>query len=347
MKTRPAITLRDIAKKTGVSVTTVSRILNATQNPIPIREETRQRVLAMATELGYKPNLLARGLRGSNSSMLGVIARDIADPFHIQILQGVHNAATERDYRMFLGNLDYRSDVAVAYGSIFEQSHADGVIFIGDIDGDERAVDILKNQHRYVVGITDRVARRQYPGVYANSVRGTQLALDHLWSLGHRNIVCVSDPRNHDGRLRAELYEKYMQEHGLEKKIRMYMIPQARSVSYQIGQEIFTSANGPQQPTAIYAASDTFAVYLMQAAFQAGVRIPQQFSIVGFDNIDFSSDTIPPLTTVDQSGMNMGKTAANLLFDMIEQDRGSSEVDDVILEPLLVVRESTGAPLGR
>ena len=180
MKTRPAITLRDITHKKEVSIYKVSRILKDHQTPKPLREEKRQRVLAMATELGYKPNLLARGLRGSNSSMLGVIARDIADPFHIQILQGVHNAATERDYRMFLANVDYRSDIAVAYGSIFEQSHADGIIFIGDFEGDDRALDVLKSQHRYVVGVTDRAARRNYPGVYADSVRGTQLALDHL-----------------------------------------------------------------------------------------------------------------------------------------------------------------------
>jgi DNA-binding LacI/PurR family transcriptional regulator len=343
MKARPAVTLKDIAVKAGVSVTTVSRILNASENAIPIREETRQRVFSIAAELGYKPNLLARGLRGSHSSLLGVIARDIADPFHIQILKGIHNAATHREYRMFLGNVDYRPDVAVAYGSMFEQSHADGIIIIGDIEGDEAALDILTSQHRYVVGVTDRVARRKYPGVYADSMLGTRIALDHLWSLGHRNIVCVSDPRNHDGKLRAEIYEQYMHEHGIEKKIRLYMIPQDQQASYQVGREIF-AIHGPQRPTAIYAASDTFAIYLLQAAYQADISIPHQMSIVGFDNIEFTTDTIPPLTTIDQSGINMGKTAADLLLDMIEQNRESSEVDDVILEPALIVRQSTAAP---
>ncbi len=346
MKARPAVTLKDIAEKAGVSVTTVSRILNASENAIPIREETRQRVFSIAAELGYRPNLLARGLRGSHSSLLGVIARDIADPFHIQILKGIHNAATRREYRMFLGNVDYRPDVAVAYGSMFEQSHADGIIIIGDIEGDEPALDILTSQHRYVVGVTDRVARRKYPGVYADSVLGTQLALDHLWSLGHRNIVCVSDPRNHDGKLRAEVYEQYMHEHGIEKKIRLFMIPQDHQASYQVGQEIF-EIHGPQRPSAIYAASDTFAIYLLQAAYQAGISVPQQISIVGFDNIEFTTDTIPPLTTIDQSGVHMGETAANLLLDMIEHNRESAEVEDILLEPALVVRQSTGVPLSR
>jgi LacI family transcriptional regulator len=98
------------------------------------------------------------------------------------------------------------------------------------------------------------------------------------------------------------------------------------------------------RPTAIYAASDTFAIYLMQAAFQAGIRIPQEISIVGYDNIDFTPDTIPPLTTIEQPGARMGEIAANLLLDMIEQNRENAEVEDIVLTPTLIVRQSTGAP---
>jgi len=345
MKSIPsAVTLKDIAHQSGVSITTVSRILNGRDTAIPIREETRQRVISVAAELGYKPNLLARGLRGSSSSLLGVIARDISDPFHIQILQGIHNASTKRDYRLFLGNVDYRPDVAVTYGSMFEQSHADGIIVIGDIEGDEAALDILTRQHRYIVGVTDRVTRRKYPGVYSDSVQGTRLALDHLWNLGHRSIICVSDPRNNDGALRAEVYKRYMAEHGIEKKTHVYMIPQDAESSYRVGEEIFAGLHSADRATAIYAASDTFAIYLMQAAFQAGISIPQQISIVGFDNIDFSPFTIPPLTTINQDGISMGETAANLLLDMIEQHRESESVDDVMIEPTLIVRQSTTAP---
>ena len=248
MKSRLAVTLKDIAERAGVSITTVSRILNTSENAIPIREDTKQRVFSIAAELGYKPNLLARGLRGSPSSLLGVIARDISDPFHIQILQGIYNAATRREYRLFLGNVDYRPDVAVTYSSMFEQSHADGIIIIGDIEDDESALEILTKQHQYVVGITDRSTRRNYPGVYADSVLGTHLALDHLWSLGHRNIICVSDPRNQDGRVRADVYKQYMRDHGVEQNSRLYMISQDPEASYQVGQEIFASFNGSHPP---------------------------------------------------------------------------------------------------
>jgi DNA-binding LacI/PurR family transcriptional regulator len=343
MKTT-AVRLKDIAKKTGVSITTVSRILNGRDTAIPIREETRQRVLLAAAELGYRPNLLARGLRGSRSSLVGVILRDISDPFHIQILQGLHDAATQRGYRLFLGHADFRPDAAVAYGSMFEQSHADGVIIVGDIEGDEAALEVLTSQHQYIVGATDRITRRTYPGVYTDNTQGAQLALDHLWTLGHRNIICVSDPRIRDGRFRVDLYRQFMQEHGIEEKTRVYMTTQDPQASYEVGQEIFSNFSQPEPPTAIFAASDTIAIYLMQAAFQAGINIPNQVSIVGYDNIDMTPFTIPPLTTVNQFGVEMGQSAANLLLDMIEKNQESDEVNDEVLSPALVVRQSTSAP---
>jgi len=345
MKSIPtAVTLKDIAEKSGVSITTASRILNKRESGLPIREETRQRVLAIAAELGYKPNLLARGLRGSNSSLIGVIARDISDPFHTVVLRGINDAAAQRGYRLFLGHVDYRSDVAIAYASMFEQSHADGIIVIGDIEGDEAAIEVLMTRHPHVVGVTDRVSRRQFPGVYIDNVLGTRLALDHLWNLGHRNILCVSYPHIEDGGLRAEVYQQYMQEHGAGDKIRVFLTSQDLEPSYQAGQEIFASFIEPNRPTAIFAASDAIAIGLLQAAFQAGISIPAQVSIVGFDNLEITPFTIPPLTTVSQSGLEMGQLAANLLLDMIEQNRKNSEVEDIVMNPTLIIRQSTAAP---
>lgn len=341
---RTAVTLKDIAEKVGVSVTTVSRILNGRKTGIPIREETRERVLSVAAELEYKPNLLARSLRGSSTLLLGVIARDISDPFHIQILQGINETATRRGYRLFLGHVNYQPDAAIAYGAMFEQSHADGIIMIGDIEGDEAALAVLLRQHRYLVGVTDRVARREFPGVYGDSATGTQLAMEHLWDLGHRNIICVSYPSIIDGKMRVDVYQQFMREHHAADKIRVYLSPQEPQLSFQLGQEIFSGFNKPDRPTAIYAASDSIAIGLLQAAYQLGITIPDQVSIVGFDNIDIAPFTIPPLTTVNQSGVEMGQTVASLALDMIEGGRESSEVDDVIMTPTLVVRQSTAPP---
>ena len=343
---RRGVTLRDVANDSGVSVTTVSRILNGRETGVPIRAETRTRVLTVAAQLGYTPNLLARGLRGSRSSLLGVIARDISDPFHLQILRGINASARARDYRLFLGHVDYRPEMAIAYGSMFERSHADGIIVIGDLEGGDAALDILSQQHHYVVGVTDRTTRRQVPGVYGDSVAGSLLALEHLWSLGHRQIICVSDARTYDGRRRIEVYEQFMRSHGQSAHIEVHITDQEPAPSCDLGRRIFAGWNDGSA-TALFATSDTTAFGLMKAAFEAGIRIPERLSLIGFDDIDLAAYTIPPLTTVSQNGVEMGRTASDLLFDMIAEKRERDSVADVVLEPTLVVRNSTAPPGAR
>ena len=338
------MTLRDVALGSGVSITTVSRILNGRESGVPIRDETRQRVLSVAAELGYKPNLLARGLRGSRSSLIGVIARDVSDPFHIQILRGINAATRLRDYRLFLGHVDYRPDIAIAYGSMFERSHADGIIVIGDMAGDE-ALGTLADQHRFVIGVSDRIGPRDFPGVYSDSVAGTDLALDHLWSLGHRRIACVYDRGTYDQRQRAERYERFMADHGAGDHIRLEHAAQPDpDPSYRLGLELFAGFGRPADPSAIFATSDTIAIGLLQAAYQTDVAVPDRLSIVGFDDLDIAAFTIPPLTTVSQSGVEMGRVAGDLLLDMVEQELTPDQVADVVLPTRLVVRGSTLAP---
>jgi LacI family transcriptional regulator len=338
-------TLRDVAERSGVSVTTASRILNGRATGVPIRDDTRERVLAAAADLGYKPNLLARGLRGSRSSLIGVIARDVSDPFHIQVLQGINEVTRAREFRLFLGHVDYRPDVALTYGSMFERSHADGIIVLGDLaNGPESLVD-LTVQHRFVVGVSDRVAPSTFPGVYSDSMTGTRLALEHLWGLGHRRIMCVSDPGTADQVLRAELYTRFMADHGVAELGESHLVSQPDpEPSYRLGLDLFDRDAGRTLPTAIYATSDTIAIGLLRAAYERRLPVPETLSIVGFDNIAIAAYTVPPLTTVSQSGVELGRTAAVLLLDMIERDQAGDEVDDVVLQPELIVRDSTARP---
>jgi DNA-binding LacI/PurR family transcriptional regulator len=340
-----------VAEQSGVSITTASRILNGRESGVPIRDDTRERVVSAAATLGYRPNLLARGLRGSRSSLIGVIARDVGDPFHIQILQGINEVTRARGFRLFLGHVDYRPDVALSYGSMFERSHADGILLLGDLADGEATFADLAAQHRFVIGVSDRTERGAFPGVYADNRAGTRLALEHLWRLGHRRIVCVSDPGTTDQRLRARLYEQFMADRGVPEHATVHRIGQPDpGPSYRLGLELFrglAAAADPAGPTAVYATSDTLAIGLLQAAYQVGVVIPHQLSIVGYDDIDFAAYTVPPLTTVSQAGVDMGRTAASLLLDMIEADQPGAGVEDVVLAPTLVVRGSTAPPTVR
>ena len=338
-----AVTIKDIAQRAAVSTTTVSRILNGRKSGLPIREETRQNVLSIAAELGYKPNIMARALRGSRSSLIGVLAQNITSLFHSQILRGLNDVAVKRAYRVFLGHVQQQVEVAVDYGSMFEQYHADGILIVGELAGDEEALETLLHQHRYVVGISDRISRRTFPGVYADSVVGTRLAMDHLWSLGHRNILYVADPRLQDARLRAEVYEHYMGAHDAGENIRVIHTSRSFQASYETGMDIFANLAALNHPTAISAATDAIAIGLLEAAYQSRISVPDQISIVGFDDIDIAPFTIPPLTTVRQSGFEMGQAAATLLLDMIEQHLDSATIEDVVLAPSLVVRQSSAA----
>src|SRR4029079_4588150 len=142
----------------------------------------------------------------SRSSLLGVIIRDVSDPFHTQVLRGVNEVARDRGYRLFLGHVDWSPDVAAVYGSMFEQSHADGILILGDIAGGAATPDDPATHPGHALGLADRGARcarpptvlgvsdrcpgRRVPGVYVDNEQGTLLALEHLWQLGHRSIVC-------------------------------------------------------------------------------------------------------------------------------------------------------------
>lgn len=341
---RVSVTLRDVANDAGVSVTTVSRILNDQPTGVPIRAATRERVMAAASRLGYRPNLLARGLRGSKSSLIGVIARDISDPFHIQILDGINDVLRAHDYRLFLGHVNYEARVAIDYGSMFERSHADGILVIGDIEGSEDALDALAQQHRFIVGVADRSDRRQIPGVYGDSRLGTQLAMDHLWDLGHRRIICVSDSRTYDGRLRIDCYEQYLRGHGATDQIRVFITDQEPAPSFELGQRIFAASADRDLATAVYVTSDTAAIGMLRAAYQAGIPVPERLSVVGYDDIDIAPYTVPPLTTISQSGVEMGRVAARLLLELADNDLDRDAVNDVVMAPTLVVRQSTTTP---
>ena len=141
--------------------------------------------------------------------------------------------------------------------------------------GGDAAIDDLADRHEHVVGVSDRVGPRRVPGVYVDNERGTLLALEHLWELGHRSIICVADERMADGPLRAAVYERFMREHGVAERARVYFTTQPDpEPSYRLGRELFAHFDRPSRPTAVFAASDTIAIGLLQAAFQARSRRP-------------------------------------------------------------------------
>src|SRR5450755_877707 len=185
------VTMTDVATAAGVAQSTVSRILNDAPSGISVSEETRQRVLAMASELGYRPHPFARALRGAPSMLLGAVVRDITDPFFALAVEALSIEAKGRGYSVVLGHAAAKADEALALTAILETRHCDAIVLVGDFRGERRLVEDLRGAHIRVVGLWHGSQRsaRPFPTVIVDARAGIRAALRHLTSLGHRRVA--------------------------------------------------------------------------------------------------------------------------------------------------------------
>ena len=188
-----AVTMKDVAAAARVAQSTVSRILNDAPSGISVSEETRQRVQAIASELGYRPHPFARALRGAPSMLLGAVVRDITDPFFAAAVEALSMEAKERGYSVVLGHAAAKADEALALTAVLEARQCDAIVLLGDFRGERRLVADLRNTHVRVVALWHGTERRgrPFPTVGVDNRAGIHAALEHLSSLGHRHIAFV------------------------------------------------------------------------------------------------------------------------------------------------------------
>lgn len=335
-RSRP-VTMRDIARATNLSQSTVSRVLNRTPTIVPIAEETRQRVMATAMALGYRPNPLARALRGANTMLLGLIVRDITDPFFAGAIEAVTSAAASRGYNVVLGHAHARADEAITLWGVLEARHCDAILLLGDTRDQPRLLQDLAGAHVPVVALWQGTQSPGVPSVRVANDAGIRSILDHLIELGHRRIAFLGGSRlgdikeredtfvKHLARLREPLREGYVQHGANEPATSVAALERLLAL--------------PEPPTAVVASTDVLAVGLLHAAYERGVRVPDQLSITGFDDIPVAEFTVPALTTVRMPVREIVEQAVRMALDDPEHAR---EVPPPVLEPALVVRASTG-----
>lgn len=335
-QSRP-VTMRDIARATNLSQSTVSRVLNRTPTLIPIAEETRQRVMATARALGYRPNPLARALRGANTMLLGLIVRDITDPFFAGAIEAVTTAAASRGYNVVLGHAHARADEAITLWGVLEARHCDAILLLGDTRDQPRLLQDLAGAHVPVVALWQGTQTTGVPSVRVDNYAGIRSILDHLTELGHRRIAFLGGSRlgdikeredafvQHIARLREPLREGYIQ-HGVNDP--------ATGVA-----ALERLLALPEPPTAVVASTDVLALGLLHAAYEHDLRVPDQLSITGFDDIPLVPFTVPALTTVRMPVREMVEQAVTMALDDPEHAR---ELASPVLQPALVVRASTG-----
>ena len=332
------MTIQDIAVRAGVSTATVSRAL---ANPDFVSAKARERVLRAVTETGYTPNVAARNLRARRTMIILVVVPNLANPFFAEVLRGIDDELAEAGYDMIIGNLDNRVEREARYVKLAMSGQVDGVLNLtGRVPkGEGRAMSDLGLP---MAGICARVPGQQSPHVVVDDRTSSVRVAEHLLGLGHRRFGYVSGPNENINEV--ERYAGFLQ--GLDAA---GIGPDAvirwpgefnLAAGIRAGQDYLSL---DERPTAVYAASDEMAIAFMKTVLTAGVKVPDELSIVGFDGIEFARFVEPTLTTVRQPRHDLGRTGARAI---LEEIRGKGSGERVIELPgELILGDSTAPPM--
>ena len=332
--------MKEIAKIAGVSLGTVSHVLNGSA---AVREPLRKRVMDAVDALGYQPSQLARGLRRDKTNMIGMIIPDVTNPFFPAVVRGAEDVAFENGHRLVLCNTDNDHSKEIAHLNELRTYLPSGLIVIPSNFSDLTAQAESYRRSGTAVVCVDRLPKDwNGDSVTANNEHGAYEATNYVLRQGHKRLAIITGPRhltNAQERLkgfrraldenRISISPEYIQEttfdqHGGHAKTRLLlrMIP---------------------RPTVICAGNDMIAFGALLAFREAGLHCPDDISLIGFDNLDLAEMTSPPLTSVSQPGYQMGSTAARLLIERVHGDHGPAR--HVVIETALKIRESVAPPL--
>jgi LacI family transcriptional regulator len=332
-------TQKDVAHRAGVSRSTVSYVLNDQSDmKIAISDETRQRVMDAIAELGYEPDARAQSLRLGHTNIVGVIIPIIQNPFFWQILSGISEALQAAGYSLHLSH--HPLDVQQEANTIRELTRqpVDGFILLAAakylLPG---LTDYLRRSGCPMVEIT--AAKAEFDHVVHSYSSGTRALMAHLFELGHRRIGFVYGiAREVQGFDRLHIYREVMQEAGLP--VEEHFEAHCGEKLEDAYQAAYTLLSRPDRPTALLVINDMLAIAVMRAAGDLGLTIPGDLSVAGFDDIPFSSYTMPRLTTVSGRAEDSGREAVRLLLRRFAEPDLPRQVTETDVE--LIVRESTG-----
>jgi LacI family transcriptional regulator len=329
-------TLQDIATAVGVTPTTVANALKGRGN---VSEATRKRILKCAEELKYRPNILARSLAQGKTYTLGFLLPTIANPFYPEIAEAIERTANQHGYQMLLCNTLYDSALGQLHLDRLVSRWVDGIIVMGSsMDISAVSVQFQRGLPTVLCDWQEDEAVGDIPQVSVDFRTAGRLAAQHLLDLGHRQLAIIVDEPQQT--LRLEGFRAALQTAGIP--LEGEMIQQGHSTlesGYAAAQRLLAL---PTRPTAIFTTTDWMALGAIEAALEAGLRVPQDLSVIGLDDIVVSAHIRPPLTTVAVPKFQLAKEATELLFGLIDAtpDLALSRV----IEPTLVVRQSTTSP---
>ncbi len=332
-----AVSIREVALLAGVSVGTVSNVLN---RPDVVATGTRERVLAAISELGFVRNESARQLRSGTARAIGLVVLDVSNPFFTDVARGVEEAATEAGHAVILCNTDESVQKEARHLELLAEQRVHGVL-ITPADPTLAPVHKLRERGVSVVLLDHPAELADACSVSVDDRTGGALAIEHLLATGHRDIIMVNGApdRLYQARERYAGAVDAMTAAGRgPRSLNVIEVPAftvARGLA--AGEELLAR---PRRPSAVFCANDLLALGVLQAMVRSGVRVPEEVAIVGYDDIDFAAAAAVPLSSVRQPRQLIGRTAAELVIAET-QDPEEHEHQHVVFTPELVVRTSS------
>lgn len=337
----PQPTQRDVARHAGVSQAAVSYVINGKTNSVSAA--TGQRVMEAIATLKYTPNPIAQTLRGTPTSLLGVIARDLSHPLLAKMLAALSAEARRLSYELLITACDGDVRTALRLAALMRSRLCDGLVIVGDLPDDHAIWAGYEHVGLPVVGLLQGSMALPVSAFCVDNQQGTELALAHLVALGHSRIAFATAGWVRGSSERMAAYEGFLKRHHLPGSPDYVLVTDGTAVGGTRALDQLLELSTP--PTAVFAASDVVALGLLARAAQIGVRVPEDLSVVGFDDIGPASCYFPGLTTVRQPVQDLAAVAVRALIHL--RSDPLTPPYSRPLTPELVVRESTGRPGSR
>jgi DNA-binding LacI/PurR family transcriptional regulator len=337
-----SVTLKDIAEASGVSLSTVSRVLNKAPSRVPIPAETQERIEREAVRLGYRPNPFARALAGAPTMLLGAVVRDFRDPFMAAAVEQLATEAMSRGYNIVLGHIPGQGSEDPALPSVLDPRQADAVLLFGPMGDRPRLMSELREAPQPVVALWQGAIPLRFPTVDVDDRYGIRLGLEHLAELGHRRIAFASARLPGGNPAREEGYVEFMTE-------RFDGVPDGylqHCDSSMTGgaQAIEAILELDEVPTAVACSTDAVAVGVSHGAYNRGIEVPGQLSIVGFDDLMLGRFSNPALTTLRMPTDEIVAEGVRMALEYVRDPAASAHPSLKVFEPTLILRASTGPP---
>jgi LacI family transcriptional regulator len=335
------VTIYDVAREAGVSMATVSRVVNNNPN---VKPQTRKKVFEAIERLGYRPNAVARGLASKKTTTVGVVIPDIANAIFAEVARGIEDIANMYHYNIILCNADKRKDKEIRVINTLLEKQVDGLLFMGGAVTEDH-IQAFKSSNVPIVLCATTDERGSIPSVDINHEEAAYDAVSRLIAEGHESIAMISgtlqDPMN--GYARFQGYKRALESAGLSYSEELVRVGNYKYESGIDAMQYFLDL--PEKPTAVFSATDEMAIGAIHCIQDAGLNVPEDISVISVDNSRISSMVRPLLTTVAQPMYDIGAVSMRLLTKLMKKE--TVEQSRVILPHELIIRRSVTVPRGK